>query len=265
MASSSGSKDMPSDFSLEGKGALVVGAEHAVGRAAAVTLAEAGAKVLLASQEPGTDKKLKEVAKLVQAAGAKPVIRVQNAAIRADLSATADLAAKELGGLHILVNALDTPAYGPAESNDDTAFDKIFENNLKTVWMSCQEAARVMMRQGGGVIVNMTSVLAERGVPNAALYCAAKAAVLNLTRALALEWARKGIRVNAIQAGWLDDESSPANKDDEFSKMLLRYLPYNRLVKPEELGGALLYLVSPAAGFVTGESIAVDGGLRARV
>jgi NAD(P)-dependent dehydrogenase (short-subunit alcohol dehydrogenase family) len=263
MASSS--QDLTQDFSLEGKGALVVGAEHAVGRAAAVTLAEAGAKVVLASQDPGTDKQLKEVGKLVQAAGAKPVIRMQNAAIRADLSATADFAAKQLGGLHILVNALDTPAYGPTESDDDTAFDKIFENNLKTVWMSCQEAARVMMRQGGGVIVNMTSVMAERGVPNASLYCAAKAAVLNLTRALALEWARKGIRVNAIQAGWLDDEASPANKDDEFSKMLLKYLPANRLVKPEELGGALLYLVSPAAGFVTGESIAVDGGLRARV
>ena len=260
MASSS----LSEDFSLEGKGALVVGAEHSVGRAAAVTLAEAGAKIVLASQDPGTEKQLKEAAKLVQAAGAKPVIRVQNAAIRADLSATADFAAKELGKLDILVNALDTPAYGPAESDDDTAFDKIFENNLKTVWMSCQEGARVM-RQGGGAIVNITSVLAERGMPNAALYCAAKAAVLNLTRALALEWARKGIRVNAIQAGWLDDEESPANKEDEFSKMLLRYLPYNRLVKPEELGGALLYLVSPAAGFVTGESIAVDGGLRARV
>ena len=124
----------------------------------------------------------------------------------------------------------------------------------------------MMLRQGGGVIVNITSVLAERGVPNAALYCAAKAAVLNLTRALALEWARKGIRVNAIEAGWLDDESSPAaNKDDEFSKTLLKYLPDNRLVKPEELGGALLYLVSPAAGFVTGESIAVDGALLRRV
>jgi NAD(P)-dependent dehydrogenase (short-subunit alcohol dehydrogenase family) len=259
------SSNVAKDFSLEGKGALVVGAEHAVGRAAAVTLAEAGAKVAIASQAPGTEKKLNAVAKLVQAAGTKAVVRVQNAAIRADLRATADLAAKELGGLHIVVNALDTPAYGPAQGVDDSAFDKIFENNLKTVWMSCQEAARVMLQHGGGVIVNMTSVLAERGVPNAALYCAAQAAVLNLTRALALEWARSGIRVNAIQAGWLDDESSPAAKGDEFSKNLLKYLPYNRLVKPEELGGALLYLVSPAAGFVTGESIAVDGGLRARV
>lgn len=254
------------EFSLEGKGALIVGAERAVGRAAAVALAEAGAKITLASQEPGTDKQLKETAKLVQAAGAKaPGILIQTAAIRADASATADRAAKEMGGLHILVNALDTPAFGPAESADDNAFDKIFENNLKTVWTSCQEAGRVMLRSGGGVIVNMISVVADRGVPNAALYCAAQGAVLNLTRALALEWARRGIRVNAIQAGWLDDESSPANKDDEFSKNLLKYLPDNRLVKPDELGGALLYLVSPAAGFVTGESIAVDGGLRCRV
>ncbi len=164
-----------------------------------------------------------------------------------------------------MVNALDKPAYGPAESDDDSAFEKIIDHNLKNIWMSCQEGARVMLKFGGGAIVNMTSVLAERGVPNAALYCTAKGAVLNLTRALALEWARKGIRVNAIEAGWLDDESSPANQDDEFSKMLLKYLPDNRLVKPEELGGALLYLVSPAAGFVTGEAIGVDGGLRCRV
>ena len=113
MASSNASND----FSLQGKGALVVGAEHSVGRAAAVTLAEAGARVVLASQEPGTDKQLKEVARLVNAAGTKPVIRVQDAATRADLSATADLAVKELGGLHILVNALDTPAFGPAEDS----------------------------------------------------------------------------------------------------------------------------------------------------
>src|SRR5260370_5969023 len=210
MASSSVSQDLLHDFSLEGKGALVVGAEHAMGRAAAVAIAEAGAKVMLASQEPGTDKQLKEVAKLVQAAGAKPVIQIQNAAIRADLSATTDRAAKELGGLHIVVNALDAPAFGPAESNDDSAFDKIIENNLKTVWMSCQEASRVMLRQGGGVIVNIISILAERGVPNAALYCAAKAAVLNLPRPLALDGPRENIRVNAIHAGVLNDASIPA-------------------------------------------------------
>ncbi len=253
------------DFSLEGKSAVVIGAERAVGRAAAVALAEAGAKVLLASQEPGTDKQLKEAAKAAGASGSKVVTRVQHAVIRADLASTADLAVKELGGLDILVTAMDSPRYAPADAADDSAFEHAIENNLKTVWMSCQEGARAMLRKGGGVIVNITSVLAERGVPNAALYCAAQAGVLNLTRALALEWARKGIRVNAIQAGWLEEEGSPAVAKDEFAERLRKYLPDTRLIKPEELGGALIYLVSPAAGFVTGESIAVDGGLLCRV
>jgi len=259
------SEAIQTGFSLEGKGALVIGAEHPVGRAAAVTLAEAGAKLLLASREPGTDAQLKETAKAVQAAGAKPIVQAQNAAIRADLSATADLAAKEFGRLDILVNALDAPWYGAADIADDSAFDRVMENNFKTVWMSCQEGGRVMLRQGGGAIVNITSILAQRGVPNASLYCAAKAAVLNLTRALAIEWARRGIRVNAIETGWLDEPASPANSGEEFKKNLLKYLPENRLVAPADLSGALLYLVSPAAGFVTGESIIVDGALMCRV
>src|SRR5205807_4122742 len=132
--------------------------------------------------------------------------------------------------LDIQVNALDSPFYGPADAADDSAFEKVIEGNLKTVWMACQEGGRVMLRKGGGVIVNITSILAERGVPNASLYCAAKAGVLNLTRALALEWARKGIRINAIEAGWLDDPRSPAVAKDEFAQNLLKYLPSNRLV-----------------------------------
>ncbi len=253
------------EFSLEGKTAVVIGAEHTVGRAAATALAEAGAKVLLASQELGTEQQLKDTAKRIGATGAQVALRVQSAAIRGDLASTLDFAVKELGALDILVNALDTPLYAPAEAADDSAFDKVFAGNLKTVWMACQEGARVMLTRGGGVIVNLTSVLADRGVPNASLYCAAQAGVLNLTRALALEWARKGIRVNAIKAGWLEDAKSPAANKDDFAKNLMKYLPDNRLIKPEELGGALLYLVSPAAAFVTGESIAVDGGLLCRV
>ena len=253
------------EFSLEGKAAVVIGAEHLVGQAAAAALVEAGAKLMLASQEPGTDKQLKELAKAIGGSATKITTRVQSASIRGDLSSTAELAVKELGGLDIIVNALDAPLYAPAEAADDTAFDKVIEGNLKTVWMACQEGGRVMLRRGGGVIVNITSVLSVRGVPNASLYCAAQAGVLNLTRALALEWARKNIRVNAIKVGWLEAEHSPATAEDEFAKNLKKYLPDNRLIKPEELGGALLYLVSPAAAFVTGESIAVDGGLLCRV
>jgi NAD(P)-dependent dehydrogenase (short-subunit alcohol dehydrogenase family) len=253
------------EFSLEGKAALVIGAEHAVGRVAAITLAEAGAKVLIASQDAGTEDKLKEVAKAIEGIGGKPLIQVQRAALRADLSATTDLAVSKLGGLDILVTALDAPFYGPAESADDAVFDRVFEENFKTAWMAFQEGGRVMLKRGGGVIVNINSVLAERGVPNATLYCAAKGAVRNLVRALSLEWARRGIRLNMLECGWTDEEGAAALEAGDFSEKLVKYLPYRRLLKPEEIAGALLYLVSPAAGFVTGESIAVDGGLLCRV
>jgi 2-dehydro-3-deoxy-D-gluconate 5-dehydrogenase len=253
------------EFSLDGKAAVVIGAELPLGAAAAQILAEAGANVVLASQEPGTADALKELSRKVGATGRKTVVKVQSAITRADLSACMDLAVKQFGSLDIVVNALDVPFFAPMEATDDIAFEKVIENNLKTVWMACQEAGRTMIQRGGGVIVNLTSIMAERGVPNATVYSAAQAAVLNLTRSLALEWARKNVRVNAIEMGWAEDERSPAVKDADFSTALIKYLPEQHLLKPEELGGALLYLVSPAAAYVTGQSIAIDGGLLCRV
>jgi NAD(P)-dependent dehydrogenase (short-subunit alcohol dehydrogenase family) len=254
------------DFSLRDKRALVIGAEHPVGRTAAVTLVEAGAKVLLASQEPGTEETLGVTAKAVQAAGQRnPPVQIQSAALRADVSATMDLTVRELGGLDILVMALDKQFYGPIDTVDDSIFDRVMEENFKSVWLACQEAGRVMLQRGGGVIVNINNVMAERGVPNATLYCAAKGAVRNLIRALALEWARRNIRINLLECGWLDTADSPATQEGEFSERLIKYLPYRRLLKPDEIAGALLYLVSPAAGFVTGTSVAIDGGLLCRV
>jgi NAD(P)-dependent dehydrogenase (short-subunit alcohol dehydrogenase family) len=262
MQSSEGLKD----FSLSGKRALVIGAEHPVGRTAAVTLVEAGARVLLASQELGSEQALEVTAKDVQAAGQRnPPVQIQSAALRADVSATVDLTVRELGGLDIMVTTLDKPSYGPFESIDDSTFDRVLDENFKSVWLACQEAGQVMLQRGGGVIVNINNVMAERGVPNATLYCAAKSAVRNLTRALALEWARRNIRINLLECGWLDTADSPATQEGEFSERLVRYLPYRRLLKPDEIAGALLYLVSPAAGFVTGTSLAVDGGLLCRV
>jgi NAD(P)-dependent dehydrogenase (short-subunit alcohol dehydrogenase family) len=254
------------DFSLSGKRALVIGAEHPVGRIAAVTLVEAGAKALLASQEPGTEEALEVTAKAVQGAGQRnPPVQIQTAGMRADVSATVDLTVRELGGLDILVTALDKQFYGPIESIDDTIFERVLEENFKSVWLACQEAGRLMLQRGGGVIVTIDNVMAERGVPNATLYCAAKGAVRNLVRALGLEWARRNIRVNLLECGWLETADSPATQEGEFSERLIKYLPYRRLLKPDEIAGALLYLVSPAASFVTGTSVAVDGGLLCRV
>jgi NAD(P)-dependent dehydrogenase (short-subunit alcohol dehydrogenase family) len=254
------------DFSLSGKRALVIGAEHPIGRTAAVALVEAGATAVLASQELDAHEALNVTALAVQAAGQQnPPMKIQSAALRADVSRTVESTVRELGGLDILVTALDQQFYGPMESTDDASFETILAGNFKSVWLACQEAGRVMLERGGGVIVNITNVMAERGVPNATLYCAAKGAVRNLVRALALEWARRNIRINLLECGWLDTEDSPATQEGEFSERLIKYLPYRRLLQPAEIAGALLYLVSPAAGFVTGTSMAVDGGLLCRV
>lgn len=253
------------EFSIEGKVALVIGAELPLGAAAAQILAEAGANVMLASQEPGTGDVLKDLAKKISALGRKVDVKIQSAITRADISACMDLTVKQLGALDIAVNALDVPFFAPVEGTDDTAFEKVIDNNFKTVWVACQEAGRTMVQRGGGVIVNITSIMAERGVPNGSLYVAAQAAVLSMTRSLALEWARKNVRLNAIEMGWVEDERSPALKDETFGQSLVKYLPEQRLLKPEELGGALLYLVSPAGAYVTGQSIAIDGGLLCRV
>jgi NAD(P)-dependent dehydrogenase (short-subunit alcohol dehydrogenase family) len=254
------------DLLLNGKRALVIGAEHPVGRTAAVALVEAGARVLLASQAPGTGQALDVTANAVSAAGQRnPPVRIQSAARRADVRSTIDLTVQELGGLEILVTALDQQLYAPIENIDDSAFDRVLEENFKSVWLACQEAGHVMLQNGGGVIVNINNVMAERGVPNATIYCAAKGAVRNLVRALALEWARRNIRVNLLECGWLDSADNPATQEGEFSERLVKYLPYRRLLKPDEIAGALLYLVSPASGFVTGTAVAVDGGLLCRV
>jgi NAD(P)-dependent dehydrogenase (short-subunit alcohol dehydrogenase family) len=253
------------DFSLAGKRALVIGAEHPLGRVAAVALSDSGARVSLASQETDGAEALNETAKAVEASGHEKVTTcVQRAAVRSDLEATIDLTLRELSGLEILVTALDSPFYAPIEATDDLAFARVMENNFKNVWLASQQTGSVMLERGGGTIVHLCNVMAERGVPNATLYCAAKGAVRNLIRALSLEWARRGVRVNMIECGWLETDVV-ANRGDEFSERLIKYLPYRRLVKPEDVAGALIYLVSPAAGFVTGESIAIDGGLLCRV
>jgi NAD(P)-dependent dehydrogenase (short-subunit alcohol dehydrogenase family) len=254
------------DFSLANKQALVVGAEHPLGRVAAVSLAEAGARILIASQDAGTTAAMKETAEALKAAGQKSVeVQVQSSTSRGDLSATVDLTVKKLGGLDILVTTLDHPFYAPSDATSDSDYDRVMEDNFKNVWIACQEGGRVMLQRGGGSIVVVSNIIAERGVPNATLYSAAKGAVRNLVRSLALEWARRAVRINLIECGWLDDPGSAQNQEDEFGDKLIKYLPYRRLVKPEEVAGALIYLVSPGAGFVTGESIAIDGGLLCRV
>jgi NAD(P)-dependent dehydrogenase (short-subunit alcohol dehydrogenase family) len=252
------------DFSLHGKAALVIGAEQVLGQVAAQALAEAGADIVAASQEPGTGEQLTELSRTLSGTGRKVMIQVQSAATRADLRASLDMTVRELGSLDIVVNACDYRRFGPANLGEDSNFDRMIDNTLRPAWIACQEAGRIMIRRGGGSIVNIVSVLAERGLPNASLYCASQAAILSLTRSLALEWAEQRVRVNALEFGWLESQPQADSPARRFQDELLKYLPGRQLIKAEDLAGALLYLVSPGAEFMTGQAIAVDGGLLAR-
>jgi NAD(P)-dependent dehydrogenase (short-subunit alcohol dehydrogenase family) len=251
------------DFALDGRAALVLGAENPLGRVAAVTLAEAGAKLMLSAHKAGAP--LDAALSAAAAADAPAPLHGPQAADRAGIRSAVSSALSGLGGLDILVTAFDAPLYAAFDAVDDSALDRVMGDNFRPAWVACQEAGRVMLERGGGSIVVVSNVMGGRGVPNATAYCAARGALHNFMRALALEWANRKVRVNMIECGWVDESESPAVRPGEFRDRLMRYLPYRRLVEPEEIAGALLYLVSPAASFVTGEAITIDGGLTCRV
>jgi gluconate 5-dehydrogenase len=169
----------------------------------------------------------------------------------------------ELGRLDILVNAHDLPFAKPLPDVALAEWRRVLEVNLTGVYLACRAAGGPMLSQGKGRIINVISLLGERGMANGSAYCAAQAGVLNLTRALALEWARQGITVNAIGAGWTEGMSLIA--DEALKQQLVRYLPQRRLAQPQEISGVAVYLATDAAGFLTGQVIWLDGGARSRL
>jgi NAD(P)-dependent dehydrogenase (short-subunit alcohol dehydrogenase family) len=252
-------------FSLEGKSALVIGASNPLGRAAAVTLAEAGADVGVATT---TRSKREEVtanscANEIWALNRKGFAQSIDAADENDVEAVVERAVSELGRLDILVNAPDLHFAKPIGDITLAEWRRVIDANLTSVFLSCRAAGREMLKQESGRIVNISSVLAERGMANGSAYCAAQAGVLNMTRALALEWALSGVTVNGVGAGWIDAGGFLA--DETMRRQLERYLPYKRLAEPGEISGAVVYLASDAAAYLTGQVIWIEGGALSHV
>ena len=164
----------------------------------------------------------------------------------------------ELGTLDILINAHDLPFAKPLPDIAPKEWRRVLEVNLTGVYLACRAAAEPMLTQHSGRIINIVSLLGERGMINGSAYCAAQGGVLNLTRALALEWARSGITVNAIGAGWT--EGMGLLKDTAVQEQLRRYLPHKRLAQPYEVGDVAVYLASDKAGFITGQTVWIEGG-----
>lgn len=256
---------MTSEFSLDGKSALVIGASNPIGRAIAVALAEAGADVAVATTTRTQSEEViaNSCANEMWALNRKSFAQAIDAADEADVRALIDRSVSELGKLDVLVNAHDLPFARPALETTFDGWRRVVDINLGGVFLASREAGRVMLARGSGRIINVASVLGERGMANGAAYCAAQAGILNLTRALALEWAREGVNVNAIGTGWT--EGMGIIGGDEGRQQLERYLPYKRLAKPEEIAGAAVYLASDTSAYLTGQVIWIEGGALSHV
>jgi NAD(P)-dependent dehydrogenase (short-subunit alcohol dehydrogenase family) len=248
---------VPDLFRLDGRVAVVTGASSGLGVAFAKGLAEAGADVVLGARRA---ERLEKTRALVEAAGRRAVTVATDVSDPAQCQALVDAAVAELGRVDVLVNNAGVGTAVPATRESPEQFRQVVEVNLNGCYWMAQACGRVM--QPGSSIVNISSVLGltTAALPQAA-YSASKAGLLGLTRDLAQQWTgRKGIRVNAIAPGFFESEMTDQYPDGYLEAQLPR-IPVGRKGDPAELAAAVVYLASPAGGYVTGQTIVVDGGL----
>jgi NAD(P)-dependent dehydrogenase (short-subunit alcohol dehydrogenase family) len=252
------------DFSLEGQVALITGAARGLGRAISLALADAGADVALGLRRVDD---AADLATEIEAMGRR-CLRVQMDVLdRAQITAAVDSVVGAFGSIDILVNNAGLgPPEVPVEDASEEDFDLTFDLNVKGLFFTSQAVGRVMIGQGSGKIVNLSSQAGFIALPGEAVYCASKAAVSHLTKCLAVEWGRYGINVNAVAPTFIKTPgTAPALSDPEFeADVLERIAGLHRVGEPMDVAGAVVYLASPASSLVTGTSLMVDGGWTAR-
>lgn len=243
---------------LSNRHALVTGASSGLGRHMATILSAHGARVSLAARRV---EKLDDLAAEIAEAGGRAQAVEMDVGDPDAVAAGFAEAADAFGPVAICVNNAGVSHMDRAEALDAATWDKVTNVNLRGVFLVAQAAGRQMIEAGqGGSIVNIASILGERVAGGVAAYAASKAGVLQMTRALALEWARHGIRVNAIAPGYMQTDLNEDFFASEAGKALVKRIPQRRLGELSELDGPLLLLVSDAGSFVTGVTLPVDGG-----
>lgn len=250
-------------FDLEGKTAIVTGASSGLGRHFARVLAAAGAKVALASRrlEP-----LRELARQIEASDGRAIPIETDVVDRESVRACVDTAEAELGPISILINNAGIAVTKPVLDLEESDWDRVVDTNLKGAWLTAQETARHMVRLGHeGSIVNIASILGFGGIGQVAPYCASKAGLINLTRAMAAELARDAIRVNALAPGYIETDLNRAFLAGDAGQALKKRVPQRRFGQPGDLDGALLLLASDASRYMNGSIVTIDGGQSATV
>ncbi|HEX8002668.1 MAG TPA: SDR family NAD(P)-dependent oxidoreductase [Mycobacteriales bacterium] len=247
---------------LDGKTALVTGASRGIGRAIAVAFAAAGADVAISARTPEA---LADTAAEVAELGRKAFVVPADVTDRDAVAGMVRDAVGALGHLDVVVNnAGGTSFMAPFTDVRPDAYGKVMRLNFESIVHVMQAAGPHLLERGRGSVINVSSIAGLGGTPAVTPYGAAKAAVVNLTRSVAIEWAPRGVRVNALCPGWTATDLNRALwENDEVSKAMTATIPMGRWAKAEEMAGAALFLASDAASYVTGQAIVVDGGLTA--
>jgi NAD(P)-dependent dehydrogenase (short-subunit alcohol dehydrogenase family) len=256
---------MPSPFDLSGRVAFVTGAGRGIGREIARTLADAGADVVAAGK---TAEVVEEAAADVSQRGRRSLALTVDVADSGQVNAAVERALAEFGRIDILVNAAGIARHGASEESSDDDWRRIVEVNLDGTYFCCRAVGRHMLERGSGAIVNIASMsgsIVNVPQPQAA-YNASKAAVIQLTRSLASEWASRGVRVNSVSPGYIATAMTELGLEPhpDWRETWLAMTPMGRLGRPIDVAYAVWYLASDAAAFATGTDLIVDGGYTVR-
>ena len=243
------------EFSLSGKTALVAGDSKYWSKYAGAALAEAGADVAIAARNT---KRLEEAAEEVRRQGQKVITIPTDTTDASQVQKMVEQVVAEFGRIDILVNASDLLFARPFLEVSEGEWRRVLDTNLTSAFHCCQAVGKQMIEQKKGRIINLLSGLAERGVENFSAYCVAMGGVLQLTRALDIEWAKHGITVNAIGTGWMSEVEKTGAPQEE---LLMKYMPLKRYGHPREMGPLLVYLASDTTDFFSGQFLYVDGAV----
>jgi len=247
---------------LKDRVVVITGGSKGIGRAIALAAAREGADVGIGDLLPA-----EEVESAVSDLGRKCVWKITDVSRKNDVAELIGLATDEFGRVDVMVNNAGVRLFEAYRSEElpEAQWRKVLDVDLTGVLFGCQEAAKVMIKQGGGSIINIASISGANAYPMRVAYCTAKAGVIHLTRVLGVEWARHNIRVNAIAPGFVETDMvlTPLSKGLLDKEVLIKRIPQRRLGTPEEIAQVAVFLASDEANYITGETVFVDGGYNA--